>query len=153
MKQILSEMSGGKETVALQYKGSKSKEELLKQLLGSHEREARMGTTLFGPHRDDLEIRLNGKSAREFSSQGQQRSVAVAMKLAEGELSRMEHGEYPVFLLDDILSELDSGRQSYLLSEMKERQGILSCCEEGLRTLLPPDALCYRVEEGRFARN
>ncbi len=93
-------------------------------------REIVMGTSLGGAHRDDFEIRLNGMNAKFFASQGQQRSLALAMKLAEGEISRENTGEYPVFLLDDVLSELDRERKKYVLSELRGRQVILTTCDE-----------------------
>ena len=65
-----------------------------------------------------------------FASQGQQRSIALAMKLAEGEISREITGEYPVFLFDDILSELDKKRKEYILSGLSGKQVIITCCEE-----------------------
>ena len=75
------------------------------------------------------EIELNTKDARFYSSQGQQRSLALAMKLSEGEISREFSGEYPVFLLDDVLSELDENRRKYILSNIKKRQVIITTCE------------------------
>ena len=98
-------------------------------LMSSHDREIAQGATLYGIHKDDLEINLNGKSARIYASQGQQRSISVTMKLAEGEICRADTGEYPVFLLDDVLSELDTKRRIYLQSEMQERQVIMTTCE------------------------
>ncbi|MBO4264946.1 MAG: DNA replication/repair protein RecF [Clostridia bacterium] len=92
------------------------------------EREIKNGSTLFGPHRDDLLLFLNHKDARLFASQGQSRSIVLALKLAEGEISKEICGEYPVFLLDDILSDLDIGRQSYVLSKIAKRQVILTTC-------------------------
>ena len=71
--------------------------------------------------------------ARLYASQGQQRSIALAMKLAEGEVSHRMLGEYPVFLFDDVLSELDEKRQNYVLDGMKNRQIIITSCER-LRT-------------------
>ena len=85
--------------------------------------------TLFGIGRDDMEILINGRRARAFASQGQQRSVVLALKLAEGELSAKLTGEYPVFLLDDILSELDKDRKEFILSRIKDRQVIITGCE------------------------
>ena len=98
--------------------------------MSHHDREIAAGSTLWGIHRDDLEIELNGKYARIFASQGQQRSIALAMKMAEGEISR-EKGdkEYPVFLFDDVLSELDASRRSFLLDEIRDRQVIMTSCE------------------------
>lgn len=96
-----------------------------------YDREICAGATLWGIHKDDLEVYLNSNKARFFASQGQQRSLSLALKLAEGEIIREEcSGDYPVFLFDDVLSELDSGRREYLLSNLKEKQVILTCCEK-----------------------
>ena len=95
------------------------------------DREIAAGCTLFGVHRDDMEILVNGISARSFASQGQQRSVVLALKLAEGEVCRGETGEYPVFLFDDVMSELDETRRGYVLREAGDRQVILTACESG----------------------
>ena len=98
--------------------------------MSHHDREIAAGSTLWGIHRDDLEIVLNGKYARIFASQGQQRSIALAMKMAEGEISRLTGDkEYPVFLFDDVLSELDASRRSFLLDEICDRQVIMTSCE------------------------
>ena len=94
-------------------------------------REIAAGCTLFGVHRDDVEVRINGLSARAYASQGQQRSVVLALKLAEGEVCRDETGEYPVFLFDDVMSELDETRRGYVLREAGDRQVILTACESG----------------------
>ncbi len=94
------------------------------------QREIIIGSTVGGAHRDDFEIKLNGANAKIFASQGQQRSIALAMKLSEGEISKEESGEYPVFLLDDVLSELDRGRKQYVLSELYERQVLITTCDE-----------------------
>ena len=86
---------------------------------------------MWGIHKDDLEISLDGNRARIFASQGQQRSLSLALKLAEGEIIRDEcGGDYPVFLFDDVLSELDSGRRSYLLSNLSGKQVIMTDCEK-----------------------
>lgn len=98
-------------------------------LMGAHDREIAAGSTLFGCHKDDIEIRLNGLSARNFASQGQQRSLALAIKLAEGAVSGDVSGEYPVFFLDDLLSELDCRRKAYILREVRGRQVIITTCE------------------------
>ena len=95
----------------------------------SIDREIAAGVSLYGPHRDDLEIKINGKSARSFASQGQQRSIVLSLKLAEGEVIKEISGEYPVFLFDDVLSELDDGRREYVLSGKNDRQIIITSCE------------------------
>ncbi len=119
---------------------------LYERLCKNHDREIGAGATLYGVHKDDIEILLNEKDARSFASQGQQRSLSLAMKLAEGELCREDCGEYPVFLLDDVLSELDGARREYLLHKIKGKQVIMTTCEpvEG-----HADHLIY-VENGVF---
>ena len=86
--------------------------------------------TLSGPHRDDIEININEKSARVFASQGQQRSIVLSLKIAEGEIIKELFGEYPVFLFDDVLSELDEKRKKYILSGKGEKQIIITSCEK-----------------------
>lgn len=99
------------------------------KLCSRHEREIAAGVTLSGVHRDDIEVLLNDKEARLYGSQGQQRSLALAFKLAEGEVCREDCGEYPVFLLDDVLSELDKSRRRYLVEKICDKQVILTTCE------------------------
>lgn len=127
---IIKDMTCGRENVKISYGDRKSKEEYLRLLTENTEKEIHAGATLYGSHKDDIYIELNGKDSRSFASQGQQRSIALAMKLAEGEISREITGEYPVFLFDDILSELDKNRKSYILSGLTGKQVIITCCEE-----------------------
>ena len=98
-------------------------------LMSHHDREIGAGSSLWGIHKDDIEIQINGKSARAFASQGQQRSLALAMKLAEGEVCADICGEKPVFLFDDVFSELDASRRAYLAEKMTNRQVIITTCE------------------------
>ncbi len=86
-------------------------------------------STTVGPHRDDLDIRINNVSARSFGSQGQQRSCALALKLGESEIIKKITGETPVALLDDVMSELDEKRQDYVLNHINDRQVFLTCCD------------------------
>lgn len=88
------------------------------------------GQCLTGAHKDDIEISVNGRSARAFASQGQTRTAALSMKLAEREIHLAENGEYPVLLLDDVLSELDARRQEFVLNRIGGGQTIISCCED-----------------------
>ena len=104
-------------------------EEYMKVFSSSVDRESAAGVTLFGPHREDIEIKINGKSARSFASQGQQRSIVLSLKLAEGEVIKEISGEYPVFLFDDVLSELDDKRRTYVLSGKEGKQIIITSCE------------------------
>ena len=108
----------------------------------------RLGATLYGVHKDDIKITLNGRDAGVYASQGQQRSIALAMKLAEGECSRKLTGEYPVFLLDDVLSELDFERRGYVLSALSARQIIITSCDADLFGGTC-DANIITVENGR----
>jgi len=109
------------------------------------------GTTLYGPQRDDLYIEIDNKSARGIASQGQQRSAVLALKLAEGDISKISHGEYPVFLLDDILSELDHNRQDFILKNLSGRQVIITCCNSELLNGIDINiSKMIKVENGKF---
>ena len=85
---------------------------------------------LTGAHKDDVEILINGRSARSFASQGQTRTAALSIKLAEREIILQETGEYPILLLDDVLSELDERRQEYVLNRIGGGQTLITCCED-----------------------
>ena len=103
---------------------------------------------LTGAHKDDLEIFINGRSARSFASQGQTRTAALSVKLAEREIFLDETGEYPILLLDDVLSELDEGRQAFVLNRLGGGQTLISCCEdEGISSRTGGKVLV--VEKGR----
>lgn len=128
---IFSDMTSGREKPEIIYRSYMEEEEFSKLFTSSVEREIRFGTTLFGVHKDDLEILLNSKEAKNFASQGQQRSLALALKLAEGEISKKVSGEYPVFLLDDVLSELDEKRREFIVSRISGKQVIVTSCEAG----------------------
>lgn len=125
---ITSDMTAEAEKTCLTYQTPRTKEEYLSLLTENLERELHFGATLFGVHKDDISISLNGKEARSFASQGQQRTIALATKIAEGEISKEISGSYPVFLFDDILSELDDKRKDYLISGMGDRQVIITSC-------------------------
>ena len=138
-KKIMADISGGKEEIELSYKSdlngnfntrSDIEEEYRRIFTAEIEREKIVGSSLYGVHRDDLSININGKSARLFASQGQQRSIVLALKLAEGEVNRDICGEYPVFLFDDVLSELDEGRRKFVLDGIGEKQIIITSCEK-----------------------
>lgn len=144
---IFNDMTGGREKVSFRYRERRSKEELDRLLSENLDKELRYKITLYGVHKDDVEIEINGKSAREFGSQGQQRSIALAMKLAEGELSKEETGEYPVFLFDDIMSELDPSRRDYIIRGIAGRQVIITTCE---KLSLSDSVRFIRCAEGVF---
>ncbi len=122
-------ISSGKETLEIEYI-STVKEKSLKQELKLHRNEDMYsGKTSVGPHRDDLEFKINGISAKSFGSQGQKRSVALTLKLSEAEVIKKNTGEMPICLLDDIMSELDPVRQNFILNHIKGMQTFLSCCD------------------------
>lgn len=88
------------------------------------------GTTLYGPHKDDIIIKIDGKECKYFGSQGQQRSAILAIKLAEIEIIKEEIGEYPILLLDDVLSELDNKRKGYLMNYIKGIQTVITTTDD-----------------------
>lgn len=92
--------------------------------------------TTKGPHRDDIEVNINGRSARQYASQGQQRSAVLSLKLAEASLVDILTGENAVILLDDVLSELDKERQNFLLNKIQDRQVFITCCDYSTESLL-----------------
>jgi DNA replication and repair protein RecF len=142
VKIFFDEMTKGQESPKITYEANVDKNDFenreslknryLNLLKNNKEREFKFGATLFGIHKDDLKIEINGKDSRLYSSQGQQRSLALAMKMAEGEISREQKGEYPVFLFDDVLSELDDNRKAYILSNIKNRQVIITACDKSV---------------------
>ncbi len=125
---FIGDMTDGREKLSLVYRHQKTEEEYFKELMSNHERELKYGSTLYGIHKDDVDILLGGHEARSFASQGQQRSIALALKLSEGEISKKECGSYPIFLLDDVLSELDNRRREYVLSGLSDRQTFITSC-------------------------
>ncbi len=139
------EISGGNEELSLEYLTNAGNEEYSKEeyteayeKLYSEKKETEIfrGMCLFGPQKDDFRIQINGKNSRYFSSQGQQRTAVLCLKLAEGELSKELTGEYPVFLLDDVLSELDDERKKKLLMKIPKKQVIITGCDiESMKNL------------------
>ena len=132
--------SGGREKLTLGYETVKTvldpfaKTEVIAQNLREHQEshyhaELASGLCLSGPHKDDFIVEVNGRSARQFCSQGQVRTAALSLKLADREIHRSAVGEYPVMLLDDVLSELDPKRQEYVLNRISGGQVFITCCE------------------------
>lgn len=156
-------ITGGKESLTVVYKPSLSMEDgasaqdqssLLQQFMlklsQGKEQEFRRGTTLIGPHRDDLAFAINGRDVQTFGSQGQQRTAALSLKLAELELMREEIGEYPLLLLDDVLSELDQERQTQLIETFQNRVQtfITTTGLESVNMSRLKDAAIYHVRGG-----
>lgn len=160
-EQIHRGITGGREQLAVTYKpsvdfGDEEDETVLInqfmiKLSQAKEQEARRGMCLIGPHRDDLSFAVNGKDVFAFGSQGQQRTVSLSLKLAELELIRAEVGEYPILLLDDVLSELDRQRQSQLIDTFrgKVQTFITTTSIDSIEAASLKDAKLFRVEAGR----
>jgi len=135
------EFSGGKEALELHYQTVSTvtdplapAEVILAQVAAHQESHARAelesGLCLTGPHKDDFDVLLCGTSLRSFGSQGQTRTAAISLKLAEREIFRRDTGEEPVLLLDDVLSELDAARQDFILNKIMSGQVFITCCEK-----------------------
>lgn len=122
-------ISSGRERLDAEYIFSYEGDNLADVLKQSRIKDMYTGSTSVGPHRDDIEFKINGIPARSFGSQGQKRSAALALKLCEAEIIKSVSGEYPVFLLDDVMSELDPERQNYILNHVKGIQTFITCCD------------------------
>jgi len=109
---------------------------LLEHLESHYRAELESSQCLTGPHKDDFDVTLSGISLKSYGSQGQTRTSAISLKLAQRELMKRESGEEPVLLLDDVLSELDQGRQDFVLNQIKTGQVFITCCEPGRFTKL-----------------
>lgn len=125
-----------------------------RRLASTRMTDLRRGTTLTGPHRDDISFSVGGVEARAYASQGQQRTVALSLKLAEIEFMYRETGEYPILLLDDVMSELDPGRREYLMSEISQVvQTFVTATDMGaLGTSPPPGSWIFDVSLGEVRR-
>lgn len=122
---------------------------LLEKMMQNRSEDLRSGSTGIGPHRDDLEISINGRSVRSFGSQGQQRSSVLALKLAESRCIGDILGERPVILLDDVMSELDQNRREYLLNHLTGSQIFITCCDKGYFSQLEGGRV-FRMEHGQL---
>ncbi len=120
-------LSGEKEHLIISYENSVSEQNFKEELIKLRDKDIRMKITEKGPHRDDVIFMINGIDIRKYGSQGQQRTAALSLKLAEIELVKEIMGDSPVLLLDDVLSELDSNRQNHLLNSINDVQTIITC--------------------------
>ncbi len=120
-------LSGDREEISVRYEPDVEIEEFEKKLQCSQEKDIKLKQTTVGPHRDDFSFLIGDVDIRKFGSQGQQRTAALSLKLSEIELVKKLTKDTPILLLDDVLSELDSNRQNYLLSSIKDIQTIITC--------------------------
>ncbi|MDE6614358.1 MAG: DNA replication and repair protein RecF, partial [Clostridia bacterium] len=135
-QKIHSEITDGKENLELEYESNveygeldSTKEIFFNKLRDNLEKDTNLLYTSFGSHRDDIAIKINGIDVRKYGSQGQQRTVALSLKLAEIYLFESEIGEKPVLLLDDVLSELDASRRQKLMELSSGLQTIITCTD------------------------
>ena len=122
---------------------------LLRRLENNYEKDLRLGYTTVGPHRDDLDVLIGGVDAKAYASQGQTRTAALALKLSEVQIFKALSGEYPILVLDDVMSELDLPRRKKLLKRIEEVQTILTCTHTE-RVLYGAECNKIRIEDGKI---
>jgi DNA replication and repair protein RecF len=127
LARIHENLTGGRESLYLTYEAHTQEDALEEAIFRARQKDCKYKTTSVGPHRDDLCFMVGDLDIRKFGSQGQQRTAALSLKLAEIELVRSVIRENPILLLDDVLSELDKHRQNYLLDSIKDVQTLITC--------------------------
>ena len=160
--EVYADLTNGAEQLSMQYNSSvfktdsinfENKNDLYNKYLAELEKhldtEMKLHYTLTGVHRDDVSFLINGMAAREFASQGQIRSIALALKLSEAEIIRRKNKTYPVIILDDILSELDHIRREYILQHIEQSQVFITCCNINELSALS-NGKAWNTENGNF---
>jgi DNA replication and repair protein RecF len=150
-------ISGGSEQLELTYECS-VKSDFAKELAQSRDRELAMRVTLIGPHRDDLQLKLDNKSATKFASEGQKRSIAIALKMTQAEHLTTIHGTPPILLIDDIMGELDARRRAAFLPLLNRvqharSQVFMTCTEENWPQELGRDLQRWEVTKGELKKS
>lgn len=150
---IHKKLTGGREEIVVTYENQVDADDFLSQLKKRRDMDLKYKNTGVGPHRDDIKFMVNGIDVRTYGSQGQQRTAALSLKLAEIELVRQKTNDEPILLLDDVLSELDSNRKGYLLEGIKGIQTFITCTglEEFVGSRLEIDKMFY-VENGKIVK-
>lgn len=151
---IHKKLSGGREELLIKYEPDVMIEDYEKSLMEGQERDIKLKQTGTGPHRDDFSFIVGDIDIRKFGSQGQQRTAALSLKLSEIELVKKMTKDNPVLLLDDVLSELDSNRQNYLLSTIGDIQTIITCTglDEFVNNRFEIDRV-FHIENGKIIPN
>ena len=151
---IHGKISADKEKLRLEYKPNVSKKDFYKKLVQNREKDIYYGNTSIGVHKDDIIFYVNDINARDYGSQGQQRTVCLSTKMAEIELIKQEKNHYPVLLLDDVLSELDKKRQEYLINNIADVQTIVTSTglDENIKSICK-DGSIFFVESGKVKIN
>ncbi len=150
--EIHKKLSGGKEEILVSYHPDVSIEDFEVKLKVNQERDIKLKQTTIGPHRDDFSFMIGKTDIRRFGSQGQQRTAALSLKLSEIELVKKIAKDSPILLLDDVLSELDSNRQNYLLNSIGDIQTIITCTglEEFVNNRFEINKI-YKVSDGKVS--
>lgn len=155
-------ISNEKEKLIIEYENNMdveikndNKEEMLKEIIKKikklNEREIETGNTLIGPHRDDIKIKINDKSLKAYGSQGQQRTAVLSMKLSEIDIIKKYTDEYPILLLDDIMSELDEGRRKKIIENIKNIQTFITCTDyEYFKKTIKRKIKYFKIENGKL---
>ncbi len=146
---IYSGISENKEFLDISYNLNCSSELLAERLKAARAEDMRTGVTSVGPHRDDIEFKINDISARLYGSQGQKRSAALSLKLAEAEILNLKTGSRAVALLDDVMSELDPARQDYVLNHIRDWQVFITCCDPSNTKNLSAGRI-FKIENGEI---
>lgn len=144
------------ETLELEYQPS-VKQDFLVELARNRSREAVFRSTIIGPHRDEIGLKLDGKSAAKFASEGQKRSITIALKMTQAEFLANSHGSPPILLIDDIMGELDAKRRSAFLPLLSQAQAgrsqvFMTCTEENWPQELGRDLHRWNVRAGAIKR-
>ncbi|MGN0632477.1 MAG: DNA replication/repair protein RecF [Oscillospiraceae bacterium] len=159
---LYNQISGGSESLRIEY-GSTIYEDLegrtdyntnlafdyYEKLDHTRNDDVRAGFTQIGIQRDDIHCYINGLYAKDYASQGQHRSVALCMKLAQAYILQEETHDFPCILLDDVLSELDFSRQCFVMNRIHDMQVIITCCDENIMRNIKSNGYFYRIENGR----
>ena len=151
IRDIHKTLSGGKEDITIVYEPNTEIENFEAELIKCTEKDIKLKQTTVGPHRDDISFMVDGIDIRKYGSQGQQRTAALSLKLSEIELIKKITKENPILLLDDVLSELDSNRQNYLLNYIGKMQTIVTCTglDEFINNRFEIDKV-FKIEEGKI---
>ena len=146
-------ISGEKEKLSVSYEGNTSVEKFEDELFAARSKDEKLGQTSVGPHRDDIRFAIDNVDIRRFGSQGQQRTCALSLKLSEIHLVKKRIGDTPVLLLDDVLSELDSSRQNFLLDNLHQTQTIITCTgmDDFVKNRFAVDRV-FEVADGKIVR-
>ena len=151
LKDIHFNLTGNDDILNIEYKENTREEEYKEKLIRSRERDIIFKNTSIGPHRDDIVFNINDIDVKKFGSQGQQRTVALALKLSEIEIIKKAVDDTPILLLDDVLSELDMNRQRYLLESLGDTQTLITCTglDEFVNNRFEINK-CFKVSKGKI---